>query len=154
MDKSRGRANKSRILEREIYQRLYHAREFIDACYHQPLELELISRQAFFSPYHFLRLFRQTFYKTPHQYLTEKRIEKAKQLLISSDLSVTEICFEGGFESLGSFSSLFHRYVGHPPKLYRTRTLGRLQIAVLWPEIPIPACYIFRFGLQKSTPLI
>jgi AraC-like DNA-binding protein len=143
---------KSPTTTSDIYQRLSHAREFIDACYHLPLDLEQISRQAFFSPYHFLRLFKQTFYKTPHQYLVEKRLEKAKQLLISSELSVTQVCFEVGFESLGSFSSLFHKYAGHPPKLYRTRTLGRLQIAVLWPEIPIPACYLFRFGPQKSMP--
>lgn len=77
---------------------------------------------------------------------------KAKQLLVSSNMSVTEICFEVGFASPGSFSTLFHKYVGHPPKLYRTRALGRMQIAVLWPQIAIPACYIFRFGPQKSTP--
>jgi AraC-like DNA-binding protein len=86
--------------------------------------------------------------------LTQKRIEQAKRLLVASDLSVTEVCYEVGFESLGSFSTLFHKYVGHPPTLYRTRTLGRLQIAVLWPEIPIPACYIFRFGPQKATPVL
>lgn len=141
-------------IDREIYQRLHQAREFIDASYHLPIDLEQISRQAFFSPHHFLRLFKKTFYKTPHKYLTEKRLEKAKQLLVSSALSVTEVCFEVGFESLGSFSTLFHKYVGHPPKLYRTRTLGRLQIAVLWPALPIPACYIFRFGPQKSTPVL
>jgi AraC-like DNA-binding protein len=138
----------------EVYQRLYHARRFIDANYHLPIDLDQIARQAFFSPYHFLRLFKQTFYQTPHEYLTERRIEKAKQLLISSDLSITEVCLEIGFESLGSFSTLFHKHTGHPPKLYRTRTLGRLQIAVLWPEIQIPACYIFRFGPQKSTPVL
>lgn len=141
-------------VDREIYQRLRHAREFIDTSFHLPIDLEQISRRAFFSPYHFLRLFKQTFHKTPHEYLTKKRLEKAKQLLVSSELSVTEICFEVGFESLGSFSTLFRKYAGHPPKLYRTRTLGRLQIAVLWPTIAIPACYIFRFGPQKSTPVL
>ncbi len=145
--------NSSRTDE-DIYRRLRQAREFIDASYHLPLDLGQISRQAYFSPYHFLRLFKQTFYQTPHEYLTERRIEKAKQLLISSDLSITEVCLEVGFESLGSFSTLFHKHTGHPPKLYRTRTLGRLHIAVLWPEIQIPACYIFRFGPQKSTPVL
>ena len=146
--------HKSPTADFEIYQRLYHAREFIDRSYHLSIDLDQIARQAFFSPYHFLRLFKQTFYQTPHEYLTEKRIARAKQLLISSDLSVLEICYEVGFESPGSFSTLFHKYVGHPPKLYRTRTLGRMQIAVLWPQIAIPACYIFRFGPQKSTPVL
>lgn len=154
MDKDYQANPKSPATERDRYQRLYHARQFIACSYHLPLDLHQIARQAFFSPYHFLRLFKQTFYQTPHEYLTEKRIEKAKQLLTSSDLSVTEVCFEVGFESLGSFSALFHKYVGHPPKLYRTQTLGRLQIAVLWPQIPIPACYLFRFGPQKSTPVL
>jgi len=145
---------KSSGTDPNIYQRLCQAREFIDASYHLPLDLSQISRRAYFSPYHFLRLFKQTFYKTPHEYLTEKRIEKAKQLLISSEFSITEVCFEVGFESLGSFSTLFHKHAGHPPKLYRTRTLGRMQIAVLWPQIAIPACYIFRFGPQKFTPVL
>ena len=142
------------MLDQAVYQRLYHAREFIDRSFHLPIALDQIARQAFFSPYHFLRLFKEAFYQTPHEYLTEKRLAKAKQLLASSNMSVTEICFAVGFESPGSFSTLFHKYVGHPPKLYRTRTLGRMQIAVLWPQIAIPACYLFRFGPQKSTPVL
>jgi AraC-like DNA-binding protein len=154
MDKKSQIILKSQSTVSDIDQRLRHAREFIDTSYHLPLDLNQISQQAFFSPYHFLRLFRKTFHQTPHEYLTARRIEKAKQLLVASDLSVTEICFEVGFESLGSFSALFHKYVGHPPKLYRTRTLGRLQLAVLWPTVPIPACYLFRFGPQKSMPTL
>ena len=142
------------MLDQAVYQRLYHAREFIDRSFHLPIALDQIARQASFSPYHFLRLFKEAFYQTPHEYLTEKRLAKAKQLLASSNMSVTEICFAVGFESPGSFSTLFHKYVGHPPKLYRTRTLGRMQIAVLWPQVAIPACYIFRFGPQKSTPVL
>lgn len=142
------------MLDQAVYQRLYHAREFIDRSFHLPIALDQIARQAFFSPYHFLRLFKEAFYQKPHEYLTEKRLAKAKQLLASSNMSVTEICFAVGFESPGSFSTLFHKYVGHPPKLYRTRTLGRMQIAVLWPQVAIPACYIFRFGPQKSTPVL
>src|SRR5262249_52264278 len=99
-------------LHADTYQRLMRAREFIDECYHQPLDLEQISGEACLSRYHFLRLFRRAFNKTPHQYLTQRRIEKAKELLSSSGLTVTDVCFEVGFESLGSFSSLFHKPVG------------------------------------------
>jgi AraC-like DNA-binding protein len=141
---------KTKAVERDIYQRLCHARQFIDERYHLPLDLEQIARQAFFSPDHFLRLFRRAFNKTPHQYLTEKRIEKAKHLLISSDLSVTEVCFEVGFQSLSSFSSLFPKCVGHPPTLYRTKASSRIVISVLLPETPIPACFLFMFGTTKS----
>src|ERR1700742_779476 len=87
----------------ETLERLGRAREFIDHCYDHPLNLDQISEKACFSRYHFLRLFRQAFNKTPHQYLIERRIEKAKELLRSNELRVTDVCFEVGFQSLGSF---------------------------------------------------
>src|SRR5918992_2702892 len=90
-------------LESDVLQRLGRAREFIDHCYDHPLSLDQISAKACFSRYHFLRLFRQAFNKTPHQYLIERRIEKAKELLGGDELRVTDVCFEVGFQSLGSF---------------------------------------------------
>src|SRR5687767_5735354 len=100
----------------ETLERLARARDFIDHCYDHPLSLDQISEKACFSRYHFLRLFRQAFNKTPHQYLIERRIEKAKELLRKEDdVRVTDVCFEVGFQSLGSFSSLFHKCVGHAP---------------------------------------
>jgi AraC-like DNA-binding protein len=92
----------------EVLERLDRARKFIDRCYDLPLNLDEISSHACFSRYHFLRLFRQAFHKTPHQYLIDRRIERAKELLSGNDLRVTDVCFEVGFQSLGSFSSLFH----------------------------------------------
>src|SRR5262245_178930 len=105
----------------DTYRKMLRAREFIDDCYHLPIDLEQVSREACLSRYHFLRLFRDVFDRTPHQYLTQRRIQRAKELLTSSQLSVTDVCFEVGFESLGSFSSLFHRYVGRAPMSYRAR---------------------------------
>ena len=102
------------LVAAETYQRLVRARKLMDECYHLPLDLEQISSEACLSRFHFLRLFRRAFNTTPHQYLTQRRIEKAKELLSSSRLTVTDVCFEVGFESLGSFSSLFHKHVGHP----------------------------------------
>ena len=109
----------------ETLERLGRARAFIDHCYDHPLNLDQISEKACFSRYHFLRLFRQAFKKTPHQYLIERRIEKAKELLTADDLRVTDVCFEVGFQSLGSFSSLFHKWVGHAPATYRERARAR-----------------------------
>src|SRR4051794_35755507 len=109
------------LLDLETLQRLSRARDFIDHCYDHPLSLEQISEKACFSRYHFLRLFRQAFNQTPHQYLIERRIEKAKELLSADELRVTDVCFEVGFQSLGSFSSLFHKCVGHAPNAYRER---------------------------------
>ena len=96
----------------DVQERLRRARRFIDECYDLPLDLNQISRQACLSRFHFLRLFRDTFETTPHQYLIQRRIEKAKELLRLKEMSVTDVCFEVGFESLGSFSALFRRCVG------------------------------------------
>ena len=132
-------------LHADTYRRLMRAREFIDACYQQPLDLEQISGEACLSRYHFLRLFRRAFNKTPHQYLTQRRIEKAKELLSSSGLTVTDVCFEVGFESLGSFSSLFHKHVGHPPIAYRAIVFERRET-----QRKIPSCFLMMYGL--GTP--
>src|SRR2546425_9279987 len=131
----------------ETYQRLVRARKFIDQCYHLPLDLQQISSEACLSRYHFLRLFRRAFNKTPHQYLTQRRIEKAKELLSSSGLTVTDVCFEVGFESLGSFSSLFHKHVGHPPVTYRPIVFERR----LENRRKIAACCLMMYGLRNSA---
>jgi AraC-like DNA-binding protein len=99
--------------------RLHIARRFIDHNYDTPLTLEHISSEAGFSPYHFIRLFRAAYRQTPHQYLMQQRIEKAKELLRSSDMPINEICYTVGFESLGSFTTLFRRIAGLSPGAYR-----------------------------------
>jgi AraC-like DNA-binding protein len=129
----------------EVYQRLCRAREFIDDCYDHPLNLDQISSQACFSRYHFLRLFRQAFNKTPHQYLIERRIEKAKELLIADHLRVTDVCFEVGFQSLGSFSTLFHKYVGHAPVIYREKSRQREAA-----KKKVPGCFLFMYKLETA----
>ena len=139
---------KSKHADADTYRRLKRAREFIDDCYHLPLDLGQISRQACLSRYHFLRLFKDVFDRTPHQYLTQRRIERAKELLRSSQLSVTDVCFEVGFESLGSFSSLFHRHVGRPPIGYRARVFHFRQ----FPQAVIPGCFLFMNGLLSDRP--
>ncbi len=126
----------------DTLERLGRARDFIDHCYDHPLNLDQISEKACFSRYHFLRLFRQAFNITPHQYLIEKRIEKAKELLTSNDLRVTDVCFEVGFQSLGSFSSLFHKYVGHAPVTYREKARQR-ELA----KRKVPGCFIVMYNL-------
>jgi AraC-like DNA-binding protein len=138
---------KAETAEAEVYERLCRARTFIDHCYDHPLSLDQISSKACFSRYHFLRLFRQAFHKTPHQYLIERRIEKAKELLSADDLRVTDVCFEVGFQSLGSFSSLFHKSVGHSPNIYREKS-RKTQAA----KRQIPGCFLVMYGLEPGTP--
>ena len=127
----------------DIDQRLCRARSFIDECYDLPIDLREISEQACLSRYHFLRLFREAFETTPHQYLIQRRIEKAKELLLTGRLSVTDVCFEVGFESLGSFSALFRRCVGDAPINYREREMtSRRQV---------PGCFLFMHGLEPGA---
>ncbi|HEX8136448.1 MAG TPA: AraC family transcriptional regulator [Pyrinomonadaceae bacterium] len=131
----------------DVYRRLCRARAFMDAYYDLPLDLDQISRRACFSRYHFIRLFRQAFNQTPHQYLTRRRIERAKELLTSSRLSVTDVCFEVGFQSLGSFSSLFHKYVGHAPIAYR----ARVSMHKVTAQPHVPFCFLFMHGIRDGA---
>lgn len=105
----------------ELYQRLYRARDYMEASLGEPITLHQIAEVAWFSPHHFLRLFHQVFKETPHQYLTRRRIERARELLNRTEMPVTEVCFEVGFVSLGSFSSLFRRETGFSPSEYRQK---------------------------------
>jgi AraC-like DNA-binding protein len=91
-----------------------------------------IARAAHASPAHFSRSFRDAFGETPHQYLLTRRMERAKHLLRSSSLSVTEISLEVGFQSLGSFSAAFKRIVGATARDYR-RSM---------PPVGIPTCFV------------
>jgi AraC-like DNA-binding protein len=126
----------------DIHERLCRARRYIDECYDLPLDLKEISKQACLSRYHFLRLFREAFSTTPHQYLIHRRIEKAKELLCSEEFSVTDVCFEVGFQSLGSFSALFRRCVGDAPNTYRERQRASLR--------KVPGCFILMCGLGNN----
>ena len=123
------------------YDRLHLARAYMDHHYHQPITLDQVSQEAGFSPYHFIRLFHLAYKQTPHQYLIQQRIEQAKVLLRTSDLSVRGICFAVGFESLGSFSTLFRRMVGLSPGSYRKRVCATEQRA------SIPLCHRFMLGI-------
>ena len=128
-------------LTTDIYQRIVSAKVYIDDNYQEPIDLELISQQAFLSRFHFHRLFRQVYKKTPHQYLTGKRIEKAKTLL-ADNKPVTEVCNEVGFESIGSFSVLFKKEIGFAPTYYRNMAWLKKQEQKAQPKKAIPHCFI------------
>ena len=102
--------------------RLRRARDQMDRDYAKPLDVPALARAACMSPGHFSRSFRAAFGETPYSYLMTRRIERAKALLRRGDLTVTEICFEVGCNSLGSFSSRFTELVGESPSAYRARS--------------------------------
>ena len=99
--------------------RLRCVRDRIDRDYAQPLDVEALARDAHMSPGHFSRQFRLAYGESPYGYLMTRRIERAMALLRRGDLSVTEVCFEVGCSSLGTFSSRFAELVGMPPSTYR-----------------------------------
>jgi len=104
-------------------------RNFIDNNYEKELNLDFLSNIRFTSKYHLLRLFKRYYGLTPRQYLMEKRIEKSKENL-RNGLTVTETCFAVGFESLGSFSTLFKAKTGRSPSEYQKQQLSRSKLDV------------------------
>ncbi len=119
---------------------LRHARRFIDLHYELPVTVEQASRQAALSPYHFIRVFRLAYKQTPHQYLMARRIQKAKELLRTTDLPITEICAAVGFESLGSFSALFRKVAGLSPSAYRKSASSIAHSTQRGAYIPLCVC--------------
>ena len=100
---------------------LRRARDLLDRDYARPLDVPVMARAALMSPGHFSRCFRVAFGESPYSYLMTRRIERAKALLRRGDLTVTEVCFQVGCSSLGSFSSRFTELVGESPTAYRAR---------------------------------
>lgn len=103
----------------EIYRRVYRAKDYAAACYDQPVTLNDLARVACLSPTHLLRVFTTVVGQTPHQYLISVRLEHARTLLKQTDLPVSGVCLAVGFQSVGSFSSLFRARVGLSPAAYR-----------------------------------
>ncbi|AKU18981.1 AraC family transcriptional regulator [Luteipulveratus mongoliensis] len=99
--------------------RLRRVRDRIDREYAQPLNVETLARDAHMSAGHLSREFRRAYGESPYSYLMTRRIERAMALLRRGDLSVTDVCFEVGCSSLGTFSTRFTELVGVPPSVYR-----------------------------------
>lgn len=104
--------------------RLRRVRDRIDREYARPLNVEALAREAHMSPGHFSRCFRRAYGESPYSYLMTRRIERAMALLRQGELSVTEVCFEVGCSSLGTFSTRFSELVGMPPSAYRQRMIS------------------------------
>lgn len=119
---------------------LRRARDLMDARYADPLDLDDLAAAAGFSRYHFAREFRAAFGETPGGYLSRRRVERAKDLLASANLTVTEICVLVGFTSLSSFSRRFTELVGATPSEFRRRV-----VAAGGPP-PIPGCYVMAWN--------
>ena len=101
-----------------LYRRIVQAKLFIDDNYAKRIDLDNIADEAFFSKFHFIRLFKKAYGQTPHQYLIKVRIRKAKELLKSS-APVIDVCYAVGFESVSSFTGLFKRMTNVTPSNFK-----------------------------------
>jgi AraC-like DNA-binding protein len=106
--------------------RLRRVRDRIDREYAEPLDVEALARGVHMSAGHLSRQFRLAYGESPYSYVMTRRIERAMALLRRGDLSVTEVCFEVGCSSLGTFSSRFTELVGMPPSTYRREAGGEM----------------------------
>jgi AraC-like DNA-binding protein len=106
----------------QLNRRMLRARDAIDRTYAEALNIEALASVASVSEAHFIRTFRSTFGETPHRYLQRRRVERAMFLLRETGRTVTEICLDVGFTSLGTFSRTFRDIVGMNPTEYRQRT--------------------------------
>ncbi|GAB4021115.1 hypothetical protein GCM10028808_64940 [Spirosoma migulaei] len=123
-----------------LYRRLVQAKLFIDRHFTEKINLDAIADEAYFSKYHFIRLFKTSYEHTPHQYLTRLRIDKARILLSKPMLSVEQIGYAVGFESLHSFSLLFKKQAGQTPTQFRKHSLDRAKRMRVEPRTFIPSC--------------
>lgn len=103
----------------DLNRRLLRARDAMDRAYAQPLDVRAVAAVAHVSQAHFIRTFRTVFGETPHRYLQRRRVERSMFLLRETERSVTDICLDVGFNSLGTFSRTFRDIVGETPSAYR-----------------------------------
>jgi len=126
------------------HQQVRLARRLLDRNYDAAITIEDLSREVALSPFYLIRAFRQVYQQTPHQYLVGRRIARAKELLRNSDLSITEICVTVGYESLGSFSTLFRKVVGISPSAYRASSQPTANPGY------IPLCVCLLHGIEDQ----
>ena len=100
------------------------ARQLMDRHYSEPIDLDELAGKIFLSKFHFVRLFKRCYGRTPHEYLTERRMMEAKRFL-ATGMSVEEACFKTGYSSATSFALLFRRHTGWTPSVYRKMRKNR-----------------------------
>jgi AraC-like DNA-binding protein len=128
----------------DLHRRLLRARDAMDRAYAEPLDVRAVAAVAFISEAHFIRTFKSVFGETPHRYLQRRRVERSMFLLRETDRSITDICLDVGFTSLGTFSKMFREIVGETPSKYRTGN-GPIvaphcvQMAAMRPRDPLGA---------------
>jgi len=128
-----------------LYLRAVRAKLFIDDNFASAIDLGKIADEACFSKFHFVRLFKEIYGRTPHQYLTHVRIDNAKEFLAEGQ-TVAYACFKVGFDSISSFTGLFKRRTGQTPRQYQRQRLAFKEAVAAKPLAHIPACFAEKKG--------
>lgn len=119
---------------------MLRARDAMDRAFAEPLCIPELAKIAEVSDAHFIRTFKETFDETPHRYLQRRRVERAMFLLRSTDRPVTDVCFDVGFGSLGTFSRTFTDIVGESPTSFRQK--GQMPA--------VPTCFMMAWTRPSS----
>jgi AraC-like DNA-binding protein len=144
-------AGPAMLLDASGFRRLCQARALLSATGERGATIREIAQVVGISPFHFIRQFEAVFGATPHQLRIGARLERAKQLLALGERSVTEVCLEVGFESLGSFSALFHRRIGESPSRYQRRVRVLVSVPGALPVEAFPGCLSLMRHLPASA---
>lgn len=133
-----------------LYKRIVQAKLFMDDHFSEPIDLGKIAETAYFSKFHFIRLFKTVYGKTPHQYLTAVRLSRAEEFLQKGS-TVRDACFAVGFDSVSSFVALFRRYKKSAPADLRQKLIERQQLIKQKPLQFVPGCFAENYGWNEKS---
>jgi AraC-like DNA-binding protein len=133
-----------------LYRRIVRAKRYIDSNFAGQIDLDNVADEAFFSKFHFIRLFKIAYAKTPHQYLTQVRFEHSK-LLLQENMRVADVCYAVGFDSVSSFTGLFKRLNGITPSAYQQEQHKIKSEIKAAPLKFVPHCFAEHNGWAKNS---
>lgn len=142
------------MIKHSQYRKVCLGRDYLTKHYAGYFDLGEVANYSCMSKYHFCRIFSEVFGESPYQYISKMRIEQAKSLLITSKLSINDICEMVGYTSVGSFSFLFRKKTGLSPTQYRSKLWALTKDPLTYPVQSIPLCYahhLFGAKFEKSN---
>ena len=137
------------MIKHSQYKKVCLGRDYLTKNYAGCFDLSEVANYSCMSKYHFCRIFSEVFGESPYQYISKIRVDHAKRLLITSKLSINDICESVGYTSVGSFSLLFRKKTGMSPTQYRSKLWSLSKDPLSYPVHAIPSCYAHRlFGVK------